>query len=143
MNRRDAVAVLVSMAASPFGACSPRVPTIAFDRDSCTFCRMTISDRRFGAIARTAGGRLERFDSIECLARWAANPAKQATAFWLVDAASPGAVVALEEAEIRRTIRSPMGARGRGFVALRRGAPADAGMGEVVDWATVRKEVAS
>lgn len=141
MTRREAIAILASLAVAPVSACQPRTPSIAFDRDGCAFCRMTISDRRFGAVARGSGGRLERFDSIECLVRWLAGGAGEAPAIWLVDATAPGTLIPLADAVIRRTMTSPMGRRGAGFAASQRNASRAGLAGEVVTWTDVRREI--
>ncbi len=38
--------------------------------DACEFCRMTVSDLRFGGEIQSGTGRLHTFDSIECLASY-------------------------------------------------------------------------
>jgi copper chaperone NosL len=50
------------------GACDSSPRPIVYDRDACDYCRMTISDRRFGGQVVSAKRRVRTFDSIECLA---------------------------------------------------------------------------
>lgn len=129
------------MALASLVACSPGSPEIAYDLDSCNFCRMTISDQRFGAAARSAGGRLMHFDSIECLAGWVAVQETPPRDVWVTDAMAPGVLVPVATVRFHRAApgTSPMG---RGFVAVgahRTTTPWD---GPVLSWAEVRAEVA-
>ena len=44
---------------------------VTFDRDTCTLCRMIISDVKFTAQVRTAhDGRVYKFDDIGCATHW-------------------------------------------------------------------------
>ncbi len=71
-------------------SCAPATPSIAWDVDNCDYCRMTVSDQRFGAAAITSGGRTLHFDSIECLAAWASAQPKPPRELWIADAQAPG-----------------------------------------------------
>ncbi len=52
-------------------ACSPSGPrALAIGEDVCAYCRMQISDARFGGEAITRKGKIQTFDSVECLASW-------------------------------------------------------------------------
>ena len=48
-------------------ACQPEVEQIQYGRDSCVYCKMTISDRRYGAELVTQKGKVYKFDAIECM----------------------------------------------------------------------------
>ena len=102
-------------------ACAPRGPApIAYDADACDYCRMTISDRRFGAEIVTNKGRTLTFDSIECLADYvAANEARGIVrSVWVSDYAHPGTLVPAEGARFLRA-RGPAGSpMGKGLLAV-------------------------
>jgi copper chaperone NosL len=106
------VAALVMLA-----ACHAGPPEIAWNRDACDFCRMTISDRQYAAAATTSGGRSVKFDAIECLAGWVAAQPSPPRAIWVTDAEAPGTLIAVENARFFRAAsgRSPMG---KGFIAV-------------------------
>jgi len=59
-----AFAVLVALAPG----CARGPQPIEYGADACGFCRMTISDARYGAEAVTKKGRVYKYDSVECLA---------------------------------------------------------------------------
>ena len=117
-------------------ACAPAGPrAIRYGEEACGYCRMTITDRRFGAQAANANGRIETFDSIECLADYVnaaaarepldAMPPEPATRAWVADFLHPGTFVRVDSARFVRlaAASSPMGA---GLAAVRADAPAGA-----------------
>jgi len=69
---------------------------IHWDRDTCTRCRMVISDRRFAAEVR--GGPKDevfKFDDIGCVAFWLKDrPWAIDARIWVADAGSPADKVA-------------------------------------------------
>jgi copper chaperone NosL len=152
--RRAGVAAGVAAAALALGAaCAPAAPRdIAYHRESCERCRMTIGDPRFGAQLVSSAGRAYTFDSIECVAEFAARAGAAPRGVWVSDYARPGALVPVDSAEFRR-LRGPAGSpMGAGLVATRRGAapaalPAPlADAGPAIAWADVlllaRRQVA-
>lgn len=94
-------------------ACSPSGPRpILYGEETCNYCRMTITDPRFGAEVRTEKGRVEVFDSIECAAGFVQSVAAgDVTAVWVSDYAEPGTFVPVEQATFWRTTgtSTPMG----------------------------------
>ncbi|MBS1191987.1 MAG: hypothetical protein H6R10_3779 [Rhodocyclaceae bacterium] len=86
---------------------------IHWDRDTCTRCRMVISDRRFAAEVR--GGPKDevfKFDDIGCVAFWLkAQPWNTDPRIWVADAGSRGDGVAWLDARKARYVSgktSPM-----------------------------------
>lgn len=63
---------LLSLLLAGCGQPGGREPvSIAWDRDTCEYCRMTISDRAYAAQAwDEEGRRYHRFDDIGCLVNW-------------------------------------------------------------------------
>lgn len=102
-------------------ACASRGPEpIAYGQVNCDFCRMTISDPRFGSELVTSKGKVHQFDSIECLASYVLSEHASATArgVWVSDFRHPGTLLAADSARFVRLGggRSPMG---RGWAAVR------------------------
>jgi copper chaperone NosL len=48
-------------------SCNTKPEPIQVGRDNCSFCKMTISDNRFGAELVTQKGKIYKFDDIHCL----------------------------------------------------------------------------
>jgi len=121
-------ATAFALAFGAVAACAPAGPrAVRYGDEACGFCRMTITDRRFGGQVSSARGRLEVFDAVECLADYvntsvAAPPATEPHA-WVADFQHPGRWIPVDSARFVRLARagSPMGA---GLAALRAGAPA-------------------
>ena len=67
--------------------CKPTSPDpITLHKDVCHFCKMTISDPRFGAEVITAKGRIQKYDDVACiLAEMKENEAWSADSYWIAD----------------------------------------------------------
>ena len=136
--RFAALCVLVAAACSLAG---PR--PIAYGAATCDFCRMTVGDERFGSEFVTAHGKIMTFDSIECLAGYAAQaraPGSTGEAY-VADFTHPGTLLRADKAQFLRatTLHSPMG---RGLVAVPTGADITAlvtalGAGHTLSWSDV------
>jgi copper chaperone NosL len=48
-------------------ACGKGPEPIQYGKDQCEFCKMTISDPKFGAETVTSQGRVYKYDAIECM----------------------------------------------------------------------------
>lgn len=85
-RRRGFVAVLAFGAVACAGD-SPRA--LLLGTDACAYCRMTVTDARFGTQVVTRTGKVEVFDSVECLAGYVrgAGPG-EVRAVWVTDAES-------------------------------------------------------
>ncbi len=106
---RGVLALIIGLLA----ACAPAGPRpIAYGREACANCLMTVSDSRFGAELVTRTGKVHVFDSAECLAEYVrAHPAEATGSLWVTDFDRPGTLVPAGGAAYLRTseISSPMG----------------------------------
>lgn len=126
-----------SAAAALLVACTPGGPReIAYGEEACGYCRMSITDRRFGAQALTATGRVQTFDSIECLAGYVLGvDAAQLRGAWVTDFHRPGTFVAADSATYWQVDgASPMG---RGLVATTGDRRPAGAAGAPLAWASV------
>jgi copper chaperone NosL len=133
------VRVVALVLALAFSACAPAGPrAIRYGEESCGYCRMTITDRRFGGQAVNAHGRIDAFDSIECLADYvnAAPADTPRPAAWVADFQHAGHFIPADSARFVRlaAASSPMGA---GLAAIAASAPAGAvpTTGPALTWA--------
>lgn len=128
-------------------ACTAAGPRpLVVGEDNCDYCRMAITDTRFGGEITLRTGRHRTFDSIECLAAFVESGSDSAlvTGLYVSDYETQALVEATTAVFLAGgAVRSPMGrelrafARGSNPVAL----VAKYG-GEVFDWpAVVRQAV--
>jgi copper chaperone NosL len=93
-------AMTLSMFALVSACGSGRPDAIAYDADQCAYCRMQISDPRFGAELVTRRGRSVKFDSIECLLAFyeQAASANDVSSVWVSDFRHPGTLISVASA---------------------------------------------
>ncbi|HVX41021.1 MAG TPA: nitrous oxide reductase accessory protein NosL, partial [Gemmatimonadaceae bacterium] len=122
---RRLVPLLALALAAACGSSGPQ--PIMYDADACEFCRMQISDPRFGAEIVTKKGRPIKFDSIECLVSYykQAAAASDVASVWVSDFLHPGTLI---DASTARFVdlgpgRAPLG---RGWAAIASGSDAAA-----------------
>lgn len=101
------------LAAAALVACGrPEPRPIVLNEDACAYCRMTIADARFGGEVVTHTGRVETFDSLECLAAWVRAADSSTTAgIYVIDLDRPGTFVDVRTAGFLRDlpVHGPMG----------------------------------
>lgn len=123
-------------------ACSSGPVPIAYGVDDCAYCRMRISDPRYGGELVTRTGKVLEFDSIECLAAYYSG-LQDTTAVrsrWVADYRNPGKLIPAEGAVYihRGGPGSPMG---MGLLALASGSganiPESAVQGDTLSWPEV------
>ena len=94
LDRRASRAKLALAAGLAIG-CGGDPRPITYDADGCSYCRMQISDPRFGAELVTKKGKVYTFDSIECLIDFhrQANLADDVRSVWVSDYRHPGTLI--------------------------------------------------
>jgi copper chaperone NosL len=50
--------------------CSLKTEPISYGKDNCTFCKMTIMDKKFGAELVTLKGKVFKFDDLSCMSKY-------------------------------------------------------------------------
>jgi copper chaperone NosL len=140
MRSRPSLLAMLGLAVAL--GCAPAGPrALVAGEDACAYCRMTISDTRFGGEAITATGRVLTFDAIECMASWARSaPAADRQKLFVMDMQHPGTLVAADSAGflVGTTTSTPMG---RSIVSLATIASAESARatlgGRVATWRDV------
>lgn len=105
-----------------FSSCNRGPQPIQVGRDNCEFCRMTISDSKFGAEIITVKGKIYKFDDFNCLQGfYKSGIIHQADikSIFLVDYESPNELVNVEKTFLLQggEIHSPMGSNLAAFSA--------------------------
>ena len=101
-----------------FTSCTTGPEPIRYGKDNCHHCKMTLTDKRFGAEILTSKGKVYKFDDINCLVNFLKSgevPAENIAQMLAVDFKKSGAFVAVQEAFFlqNEAVKSPM----RGDVA--------------------------
>ncbi|HSF46720.1 MAG TPA: nitrous oxide reductase accessory protein NosL, partial [Chitinophagaceae bacterium] len=126
-------------------SCSAQPEPLKMGVDACDFCKMTLTDAKFGAELLTKKGRISRFDDIHCLTKYMALgnfATSDLKSVWLVDYTGKGKLIEAEKALLLKssTLRSPMGGNIAAFsssVALesvKKNNP-----GEILSWKDISK----
>jgi copper chaperone NosL len=109
-------------AASLLVACSTGPRPIEFGTDACDYCRMTISDERYGSEIVTRKGRVYTYDAVECMVSAVLSGAVEEESvgqYLTVDYARPTELVDATTAVYLHSseLRSPMGMNLTSFAA--------------------------
>jgi len=96
-------------------ACSSGPQPIKYGTDGCDFCKMTISDNRFGGELITQKGKAYKFDDLHCLTSFLKSNYREPNEIgeiYLVDFSRPGTFIVSKESFLLKSeaLRSPMGA---------------------------------
>ncbi|MEX2569591.1 MAG: hypothetical protein WD431_26860 [Cyclobacteriaceae bacterium] len=98
--------------------CGAHPEPIAFGEDHCTYCKMKISDPRFGGELVTSKGKVYKFDAMECLLPFMDELKDEEFAHILgIAYDDPGKLIVVEGLNfvISEEYPSPMGAHLAGF----------------------------
>ena len=93
-------------------ACSSAPRPLVAGTDACDFCRMTVSDVRYGAEVQSRTGRVFTFDAVECMASFYldASERDEVRGAWVTDFHTSTFVPADSAFFLEgSSIRSPMG----------------------------------
>ena len=115
-KRRASAATLLVAAAAACG--SPDARPIDYGRADCDVCRMRITDQRFGGEFVSSTGKVQQFDSIECLVNYVASTTQTPRSLWVSDFDHPGTLIPVAAATfIRRA--GPSAGMGANLLAVR------------------------
>lgn len=114
-NRIVPLALLIVSSMITLPSCTPNGPqTINVGVDACTFCKMTISDLRFGSEYVTKKGRVYLFDDMKCMLDYISSNSVNKSdlkAIYLPDFSNKGNLIVASEMQIlhSKELKSPMG----------------------------------
>jgi len=116
----NTVLLLLSLLGVCFSSCKQGQQTIKLGVDNCSFCRMTVTDSKYGAELITVKGRLYKFDDYNCLYSFVKSSmveAKEIGSLYLVDYEVPHSFVKAEDAIVLKggNLHSPMGSNVAAF----------------------------
>lgn len=104
---------IIGLLCCSLGACSTDPQPIRIGQDNCDFCKMTISDNRFGAEVVTQKGKVYKFDDTHCVISFMKSSTldkKDVAAVYFVDFNSPHKLLNVDQAYFLQSpsLKSPM-----------------------------------
>lgn len=141
IKARTAVSILVIVLAS----CNSGPEPIRIGTDGCDFCKMTISDYRFGGELVTKKGKVYKFDDTHCMVSfYHSNSVKDETlrGLWFADFTKKGQLIPESQAILLQSegLRSPMGGNVAAFSSTESLAPFNKKYsGNIIDWKQLAK----
>lgn len=107
-------ALLLAAITIGLSSCNTKPQLLVIGKDNCDFCKMTVSDNRFGAEIVTKKGKIYKFDDEHCIIGFlregkVSKPDIAGTYF--VDFSVPGKLINVDEALFLQcpALKSPMG----------------------------------
>ena len=93
-------------------SCSTETKPIAYGKDACDFCEMTIVSKAYSAQSVSEKGKQFKYDAIECMVNDLHDHTAVMEIQQVADFSNPGSMIEVEEAIfiINDSINSPMGA---------------------------------
>lgn len=109
---KKASMILLISASILTSGCMPSKPEpILIHKDMCHFCKMKISDARFGAEVITMKGRIQKYDDVACiLAEMKDNKDWNPASYWITDYTKNNQLINAEQAfyVMAENFKSPM-----------------------------------
>ena len=99
---RGAIAVAGVLLAWSLGCAANDPRPIEYGTRDCDVCRMRITDQRFGGEFVSQTGKVQQFDSIECLANYTAASPSSPRSLWVSDFDHPGTLIPARAARFVR-----------------------------------------
>lgn len=95
-------------------ACSKDISPMEYGKDQCDHCRMTLTDRKYGAEIITKKGKTIKFDAAECMLNYLKEKKTDGTEiekYLVINLTDPGVLIDAAKASylISLELRSPMG----------------------------------
>jgi len=121
IHARRAMAVLSLFIVLSFASCSTAPQPIKVGKDACSFCKMGVADKRFGAELISKKGKVYKFDDLHCLLEFKKEntvKSEDTQSIYVVDFEAPHSLVQLDNAFLLQSeaLRSPMGSNIAAFV---------------------------
>ena len=145
MAKPNAAALALLLLPLGFWQCSTGPQPIAYGQDGCSFCKMTILDRHFGAEVVTTKGKVFKFDDINCFVHFLAKnevAAGDIAGRYVTDYAHGGVWLEAPKAAFLKseTIKTPMASGVAAFANLTDlDAVKTQSGGEALNWEQVEK----
>jgi copper chaperone NosL len=114
ISQNKMVTFVIMLFTITLSSCSRAPQPIQLGKDNCNFCKMTISDNRFGAEIITRKGKALKFDDEHCIVAFLREKKikqEEIAALYFTDFCMPHQLIKVEEAHFLQSprLKSPMG----------------------------------
>lgn len=118
-------------------SCTETPEPINFGKDQCSFCKMSISDPKYGAELVTDKGRVQKYDALECMINDLSTNAPAYSKLYAIAYDKPEKLISVDSLVfiISPEYKSPMGAHLASFT--KENAPTADGL---LDWNALKAE---
>ena len=101
-------------------SCNIGPEAITVGKDQCTFCKMTVSDSRFGAVLVTKTGKTFKFDDAHCILSWIKENHMGAIKCYFTDFSNTHGLIVAGQAMFLKSdaIKTPMGGNIAAFSSI-------------------------
>ncbi|MEO7210281.1 MAG: nitrous oxide reductase accessory protein NosL [Chitinophagaceae bacterium] len=105
-----------------FTSCNSQPQPFRMGEDACSYCKMTISDKRFGAELISQKGKVFKFDDTHCIQAFQKEnqiPANDVKEIYLVNFEEPHNFIPAQKAFIlySKDLKTPMGGHAAAFIS--------------------------
>jgi copper chaperone NosL len=119
-HKQPVIAALVSVLIITLVSCSVKPEPLAYGKDGCYHCKMTLMDHKFGCEVVTTKGKIFKFDDVNCLNNFLISdevPSADIAQILVVNFMEPGKFINAEQALFvtDKEIKSPMGSMTAAF----------------------------
>ena len=106
--------ILLLISLTILSSCSKEVEKIEYGVDQCEHCKMTLTDKKYGALIFTKKGKSYKFDATECMLDYVKEEKindNEIEKYFVINLTEPGVLTDASEATylISPELRSPMG----------------------------------
>jgi len=101
-------------------SCNNGPVAIVAGRDQCSFCKMTVSDNRFGAELITKTGKVYKFDDAHCILSWMKEHPAPGSICYFTNFSNAHGLIAAGQAMFLKSdaLKSPMGGNVAAFSSI-------------------------
>ena len=130
-----------------FNSCSTQPEPFLVGKDACYFCKMNVSDTRFGGEVMTRKGKVYKFDDLHCLTSFLESGALQENEIsniYTINYNKPNTFINVHNASfvVGPEVKSPMGSNAAGFESKPLAESFSSnGQVEILDWEPLKSKI--
>lgn len=143
-KRKNAVQVMLLAGFTGLLSCNMKVDPIRYGKDNCQYCKMTISDKKFGTAILTEKGKTFKFDDIVCMSNYTKQESgiRSGATFYVAGFTGTNALIPIGEVYLLKSdqFKSPMGGNIAAFKSREElESYRSKSGGEIIEWQSLLK----